>query len=305
MHMPRSRTVPPWLRPLLESRPGKFLTAIVRRYFVHDVGRQAAALAYYLLFTIFPFLIFVSSLLGLLRLDVDGILRSLSALLPAGVLDLVGAYLTYVSQTSSRAMLWFSLVFTIYFPMRASDCLMQAVRRAYHLPRPRNPIVYWFKVLLYTVFLLVAIAVTLFLTTVGERMLLSLSGVLHLPAGFARLWGSLRFAVAGAVMFAAIGILYAAAQDARQSARNVIPGALTALAGWLVASGAYAFYVENFANYSLIYGALGTIIVLMVWLNLTAVVLIMGSEVNGALLSLRRDRESNRERRTGRNPPDE
>ncbi len=304
MRTPRPQNIPPWLRPLLESRPGKFLTAAVRRYFVHDVGRQAAALAYYLLFTIFPFLIFVSSLLGLLRLDVEGILRSLSSLLPLEVLELVGTYLVYVSETSSRTMLWFSLVFTIYFPMRASDCLMQAVRRAYHLPRPRNPIVYRFKVLLYTVFLLVAIAVTLFLTTVGERMLLSLGGVLHLPEGFARLWGSLRFLVAGAVMFAAIGILYAAAQDARQSARNVIPGALAALAGWLVVSWAYAFYVENFANYSLIYGALGAIIVVMVWLNLTAVVLIMGSEVNGALLSLERDRKV-REQRTGQDPPDQ
>lgn len=290
MHISRFPSVPKWLRPLLESRPGKFLTAVARRYFLHDVGRQAAALAYYLLFTLFPLLIFLSSLLGLLRLNVDAIIGSLSALLPAGVLDLAETYLNYVSRTSSRTMLWFGLVFTIYFPMRASDCLMWAVRRAYRLPRPRSAIVYRFKVLLYTVFLLVTIAVTLFLTTVGGRALTALDGVLHLPDVFVRLWDVLRFAVVGLVMFAAIGLLYAAAQDARQRAGDVIPGAVAALAGWMVVSGAYSYYVENFANYSVIYGALGTIIVLMVWLNLTAVALIMGAEINGALLALRGDR---------------
>ena len=59
------------------------------------------------------------------------------------------------------------------------------------------------------------------------------------------------------------------------------------LVGWMVVSAAFSFYVENFASYSVIYGTLGTVIVLMMWLNLTAVVLIMGAEINGVLASLR------------------
>ena len=68
---------------------------------------------------------------------------------------------------------------------------------------------------------------------------------------------------------------------------NIVPGVLVALIGWMVVSAAFAFYVENFANYSVIYGTLGTVIVLMMWLNLTAVALIMGAEVNGTLLAMR------------------
>lgn len=68
---------------------------------------RAAALAYYLLFTLFPFLIFLSSLLGLLNLDVSEILGALQPLLPAEVLDVAEAYLEYASRTSSAAMLWF------------------------------------------------------------------------------------------------------------------------------------------------------------------------------------------------------
>lgn len=279
--------MPKWMKSILDSWPGRFLTRTVERYLFHGVGQEAAALAYYLLFMIFPLLIFLSSLLGLLELDISSIIQGLTPLLPGGVVDVIESYLSYVSQTSSRAMLWFGLVFTIYFPMRAADCLMTAVRRAYHLPRPKNQIVYMAKVLLYTVFLLVTIALTLALATVGRAALEFAGRFVVVPEAFIELWTDLRFLVLGGVMFAAVGLLYAAAQDGRQPARNIVPGVLAALVGWMVVSAAFSFYVENFANYTAIYGALGTVIVLMMWLNLTALMLIMGAEINGVLISIR------------------
>ena len=279
--------MPKWIKTILDSWPGRFLTRTVERYLFHGVAQEAAALAYYLLFMIFPLLIFLSSLLGLLELDVSSIIQGLTPLLPAGVVDVVESYLSYVSATSSRAMLWFGLVFTIYFPMRAADCLMISVRRAYHLPRPKNQIVYMAKVLLYTVFLLVSIALSLTLVTVGRAALEFAGRFFVVPEAFIELWTDLRFLVLGGVMFAAVGLLYAAAQDGRQPDRNHVPGALAALVGWMVVSAAFSFYVENFANYTAIYGALGTVIVLMMWLNLTALMLIMGAEINGVLISIR------------------
>ena len=282
------------MRRLPETWPGRFLTHILRRFFAHDVGRQGAALAYYLLFTLFPFLIFLSSLLGLLDLDISGIMGSLSPLLPASVLELIETYLTYVARTSSPAMLWFGLVFTIWFPMRAADCLMHAVRRAYRLSRPKNQLAYNFKVLLYTVFLLMTIALSLALATVGGRVLRSVGWLLELPEPFIELWSDLRFLVLGVLVVGAVGALYAMAQDQRRRAGEIVPGVIAALTGWMIISAAYAYYVENFANYSVIYGALGAIIVLMVWLNLTAVVLILGAEINGVLIAMAAEDRSRR-----------
>ena len=276
-----------WFKPVADSWPGRFVTGCLKRYFRHDVGRQSAALAYYLLFTLFPFLIFLSSLLGLLHLDVSEVLRGLQPLLPAEVLDVVEMYLAYAARTSSAAMLWFGLIFSIYFPMRAADCLMRAVGRAYHLPRPTNQLVYRFKVLFYTVLLLVTIAVTLALATMSQRVLAFVGRYIALPDGFIDLWGLLRFPLLAVVVFGAVGLLYAMAQDTRQPGRNVVPGVITSLSAWMALSAAYSFYVENFANYSLIYGTLGTMVVLMIWLYLTATVLIMGAEINDTLMSLR------------------
>ena len=71
--------------------------------------------------------------------------------------------------------------------------------------------------------------------------------------------------------------------------RELWPGAAVALAVWLGASWLYALYVEHFADYSLLYGSIGAVMVLLVWLYLSAVVLIVGAEVNGVLIALRRE----------------
>ena len=76
--------MPKWIKSIAKTLPGKFLTKTIERYFLHGVAQEAAALAYYLLFMIFPLLIFLSSLLGLLELDISGITNSLDALLPSG-----------------------------------------------------------------------------------------------------------------------------------------------------------------------------------------------------------------------------
>ena len=269
------------------NRPAaSFLIRLTRRYFLHDVGRQAAALAYYLLFTLFPFMIFVSSLLGVLSLDISGITSFLRPLLPEGVTELVEMYLQHVSGMPSAALMWFALVFSVWFPMRAVSCLMRSVRRAYHLPKPKRPARYGAKILLYTLMLLLTIAVALILMTVGQRALRLIGGMLRveLSGGLIAGWSILRFGILAILIFAAVGLLYAMAQDQRRPGHHIVPGALVAMVFWVAISAGYSFYVEYISDYSVVYGALGAVVVLLIWLYLTAVVLIMGAEVNDLLL---------------------
>ena len=261
---------------------------LTRRYLRHNVGAQSAALAFYLLFMLFPFLIFLSALLGLLQLDVAGILRALGEFLPAQVVDVVEVYLTYVGSSPSPQLLVFGLVFSIYFPMRATNALMRSVRTAYHLG-PAHGVVQILKTLLYTVLLIAAIALTLVLMSVSDRLLAYCVANFGLPVFIAELWAKLRFPLAAVVGYFALFLLYALAQDGRQPWRNIWPGTLAALAAWMGLSWLYAWYVEHMAHYSLLYGSIGTVIVLLIWLNLSATALIMGAELNGTLISLRKE----------------
>jgi len=269
---------------------GGFL--LLRRYWRHRVGIHSAGLAFYLLFAAFPFLIFISALIGRLQLDAAAVLSGLREFLPGEVVGLAELYLRYVEEHSSMRLLLFGLVFSVYFPMRAANALMRAVRTAYHLGPPRATVWHWLKTLLYTLLLIAAIALTLTLLTVSNRFLAYGVRSLRLPPVAARLWAALRFPLAGVVGYFALLLLYAAAQDGRQPWRNIWPGTLAALVAWLAVSWGYRLYVERFADYSALYGSIGAVIVLLIWLNITAVILIMGAEWNGVLMSLRREAES-------------
>ena len=264
---------------------------LARRYSRHDVGHQSAALAYYLLFTLFPLMIFFSALLGALQLNVSDVLSVLSTVLPDTVVDLCEAYLIHISTTSSTTVMWFALVFSIYFPVRAANCLMRGVRRAYGLKRPDSPVRHYGKVLLFTVFLLVVIVAALVLMTFGQRLLLYLAGRTRFTQQLIYAWNYLRFLLLALLLFATLGLLYAMAQDRRQPPLTVLPGALAALGGWMLFSVGFSYYVEHFANYSVIYGALGAVVVLLVWLYLSSVMLLMGAECNGAYLKRKGERK--------------
>ena len=190
-----------WGDTLPKNRFLRFWVLLAHRYLKHNVATQSAALAFYLLFMIFPFLIFISALLGLLNLNVAGIVSVLADFLPEVVLELTELYLTYVRENPSPQLMVFGLVFSVYFPMRATNSLMAAVRTAYHLGPPKGFITQWIKVLLYTVTLIVTIALTLSLMTFGERALWYTVEHFHLPEFLANRWLTRRVPVAWAVSF--------------------------------------------------------------------------------------------------------
>ena len=279
-----------WDNTLPKNRFLRFCVLMAHRCGRHNVAMQSAALAFYLLFMIFPFLIFISALLGLLDLNITGMMSVLSDFLPEEVVDLLRMYFTYVTDNPSPQLMVFGLVFSIYFPMRATNSLMAAVRTAYHLGPPKGFITQWIKVLLYTVTLIVTIALTLSLMTFGERALWYTVEHFHLPEFLAKLWVTLRFPVAGAVSFLALFLLYALAQDTIQPLKNICPGVLFSLAAWMAFSWLYSYYANHFSHYSVLYGSIGAVIVVLIWLNLSAFTLILGAEMNGVLISMRKDR---------------
>ena len=214
-------------------------------------------------------------------------------------------YLRYVTDNPSLKLLLFGLFFSIYFPMRATNTLMRAVRTAYRLGPPKAPIRHTLKSLLYTVMLIVTIVLTLVLVSVGEAALDYAIDHFGLPVYMASLWQRLRFPVMGLVMYFALYFLYALPQDTHLRARDLYPGVLAALLGWMVTAYLFSWYVENIASYSLFYGSIGAVIVLLIWLNFTAAILILGAELNGTLIALRKDKALRRQEQAPARAPAE
>lgn len=263
---------------------GRLAGDMIRRYYVHDVARDSAALTYYLLFAIFPLLIFVSTLLGVLELDITSITAVLAPILPSDVVDIIRTYLEYVAANQSRQLLWFSLVFSIWFPMRSTGCLMHSLRKAFGRSAPENILLGQLRTLLFTIWMIFVIGLTLALVVVGRRALYFLSGFLPLSETFISVWGYLRFIILGLVMAISLGILYQLALGQRRPLREVLPGVGSSLAAWLLLSMAFSYYVENMARYAQLYGSIATIVVVLLWLYMSGQILILGAELSASLI---------------------
>ena len=263
---------------------GRLAGDMIRRYYVHDVARDSAALTYYLLFAIFPLLIFVSTLLGVLELDIASITAVLAPILPSDVVDIIRTYLEYVAANQSRQLLWFSLVFSIWFPMRSTGCLMHSLRKAFGRSAPENILLGQLRTLLFTIWMIFVIGLTLAMVVVGRRALYFLSGFLPLSETFISVWGYLRFIILGLVMAISLGILYQLALGQRRPLREVLPGVGSSLAAWLLLSMAFSYYVENMARYAQLYGSIATIVVVLLWLYMSGQVLILGAELSASLI---------------------
>lgn len=267
---------------------GRLAADMVQRYYAHDVARDSAALTYYLLFAIFPLLIFISTLLGLLELDIAYITSVLEPLFPADVLNVVRSYLEYVSANPSRQLLWFSLVFSIWFPMRASGCLMHSLRKAFGRSAPESLWRSQLRILLFTVWLIVVIAVTLCLVVVGRTVLEFVGRFVSVTEAFITAWSSLRFVVLALVMVVTLVVLYMLSQGQRRPLREVLPGVASSLAAWMVLSMAFSYYVEHVGQYSVLYGSIATVIVVLLWLYMSGQVLILGAEFSAALTEVKK-----------------
>jgi len=269
---------------------------LFKNLYKHNVGKNAAALAYYLLFAVFPLLIFASNFLGLMKLNTSELILNFNRILPRDAVGVLSNYLDYISENSSHTLMWFALIFSVWFPLRAVQGLMDDVRRAYGLGPPKKITVYSIKQIVYTVLFLVVIVLTILLSILGENVINFIRGLLPESAlsitdNQINLWQYLRFIPIALLMITAIGALYSLSLDSRQKVKSILPGIASAVVLWLILSIGFSFYVENFSSYSLIYGTLGAVIVLIVWLYLTAFVLILGAELNAAVYKTKKEME--------------
>ena len=271
------------LERVMHNRFFRGTALFVRRYFDHRVARDSAALTYYLLFAMFPLLIFLSNLVGFFAVDIEGFLCQVGTIIPAEVLDLLIPYLRYVSRVSSRTLMTFSLIFSIWFPMRSTGCLMHSLRKAFGRSAPENMLLTQLRNLLFTVWMILVIGLTLVLVVVGRRALHFLSRIVPLSETFISVWGYLRFIILGLVMAISLGILYQLALGQRRPLREVLPGVGSSLAAWLLLSMAFSYYVENVAQYARLYGSIATVIVVLLWLYMSGQILILGAELSSAL----------------------
>ena len=260
----------------------RLAVGLLRRYQRHGVARSCAALTYYLVFAAFPLLVLLGTLPGALDWESESLLQAMERFVPRQVTELVGRYWADVEQNGGQRLLWTSVVFSLWLPVRATDCLLYALRRAFGTVQ-KSSLAQKVRTLLFTLGLMVTLALALVLITVGRRALTYVSTRLALPDWVAGTWNIFRFVLLALVLLTALSILYLMALERRHPLRQMMPGVLTSLVSWMVLSVGFSYYVEHIAGYTLLYGSVAAVVVALLWLYMSGLALIMGAELNAVL----------------------
>ncbi len=245
-----------------------------------EVSSLAAQLSYYFILSIFPFLIFLITLLDYTPLTQQHTIEEISILLPEFVFVIVREILTEVAAADNFTLLSLGILGTIWTASRGSAALIKAINRAYGIAESRSFFTLNAIGIFSTFALALVIIFSLILLVFGRYLGSIAFQRIGMEEFFYALWPFLRFSIPLLIIFCVFSLLYLYAPDRHLHFSNIYPGAIFATLAWLAASQLFAYYVNNFGNFSRTYGSLGGIIVFLVWLYISSSIALLGAEIN-------------------------
>ena len=249
-----------------------------------DIFALAAQLAYYLILSFFPFLIFLLTLVGFSNLDSMEVLGALRAILPTSAFELIYNVIIEVIEKQNTGLLGASLLLVVWSASSAFRAVIKGINKAYGLNENRSFIKRAFIAIICTFALAFVIMLTLIMLVFGRLIGELLASYLPFPSVVYKVWNFLRYVLVVFMMILIFASIYRYTPSKRLMWREVLPGAISCTGGWLIVSLGFSFYINNFSNYSKIYGGLGAVIILITWLYLTSIILIVGGEINSVIV---------------------
>ena len=247
---------------------------------------RAAALTYFSIQSIFPGLLVLVTLLGLLGTSLtQNLIDQLTKTVPGSVNTIVSNALTHLQHNHSAAgiLAVVGLAVGLWSASAYVAAFMRAANVIYDVPEGRPA---WVTIpvrLAVTVAMLVLLVFSVVIVVVTGGVARHVGNALGLGSAAVTAWGIAKWPVLVIIVSIMLAILYWASPNARHGFRWVSPGGLLAVLLWLVASGVFALYVAFFGNYNKVYGTLGGIIIFLVWMWISNTAILLGAEFNAEL----------------------
>lgn len=259
---------------------------MVYRFFDDGIPQSAAELSYFLLFSMFPLLMFVNSMLAQLDLSIEG-MQPVLEMLPKSLQQLIGGYIQQLTSTPSFSPMIVGLGLTLYFLSRAVRSMMRTVNDIYHVEISRGMVKDVLISFGITAGFLVSVVCSFVLVVAGRTIIRVVPKYLSVPPAVMDGLHDASFWVMIAFIFVFLMLFNKVVPNLHLKFREVWPGALFSLVAWILVSLGFSFYVDNMARYSVLYGSLAAIIVLMLWLYIVSMILLMGPQLNHTLVVMR------------------
>ncbi|AIQ57803.1 YihY/virulence factor BrkB family protein [Paenibacillus borealis] len=266
-----------------------FIKQLLQKIKADDVQGISAQLTYYLILSLFPFLIFIMTLIGYANISLEDKIQQLEQVMPAEAVSIIEEILQDVSEGRSQALLSFGMLATLWAASKGVNAIIKGLNRAYDIDESRA---FW-KIrgiaFLATLTIGFVVLLSILLLVLGTWLKTQVFLLTDLPYGFQKLWDLLQYAVPLLVMFIVFTLLYWIAPSRRLALREVVPGAMFSTLGWIITSVLFSVYVNQFSDFTKTYGSLGGVMILLIWLYISSIIILAGGEINAILLKRKVD----------------
>ena len=275
-----------------------------------NVFGRAAELSYYFLLALFPFLIFLTSIIGLVLGSGTGTRHALfdylARIMPPSAFQLISNTMYEVSESTGGGKLSFGILAALWAASNGLGAITESLNTAYDLEETRP----WWKQRLTAIGLTIALSIfiigALVLVVAGGRIAEWLAAHYGFGPVFPLGWKIIQWPVVLACMTFAFALIYYVAPDFRkQSWQWLTPGSVIGVVLWLLVSLGFRVYLYYFNSYNATYGSLGAVIILMLWLYFTGAAVLIGGEVNSEIENAAAKQGDPEAKEKGEKAPDE
>ncbi len=288
-----AKTLLPKSEPMLSARFFRFFRhlnlVILRKTFARAMKRRliglSAEMAYNAMLALFPAILAILTAIGLFEESLQATFRALASQLseiaPEEALQIIRDFAIGLNLTKNRSLFSLSFVLAIWVSSGALSAAMNALDQIHEIPiKKARP--FWKAKLISlgltigSIFLLVTASFLVFISDFIIRIVVHQSGASVLLT----LWRLLTWPLALGIVATACAFIYRFGPSRWTHGTPIMPGAILAALSWAILSALFRLYVENFGNYNKVYGAVGAVIVLLLWLQMSSFVLLLGDQLN-------------------------
>ncbi len=266
-----------------------FLQVLLKKIIRDNLNGKAMSVAFSLTLSIFPFILFILTLLPYTPINKGQILEFIAEAVPGGIFAFINDTVNDILSHKRQELLSFSVVFALYAATNGMATLIVSFNSTYRLAEKRSFLQLRLVALLLTMIVAFVLFVAIVVLIVGNIMLTWLSKIGWINSDLLY-WGIvlLKYATVFIVFFLAVGFIYYIAPASQRRWRFISLGSLSASVLIILATNAFSFYLNNFAAYNKLYGSIGTLIALMLWIYLVSFILLLGLEMNACLIEAKR-----------------
>lgn len=265
----------------MESKVGVFIKKLIKRYVAHNVAANSAQVAYYWILAFFPFLIFVISLLTFANISVDVLLEYIAAIVPTSLMPFIETTINQFILYRSTTLLSMGVLISLWSGGTAVNALLRGIHLAYNSKFVKP---FWLSkivAIIYTILLAMLLILMMVALVFGNRIGAYVVHVLKLNKGIIMpIWNVIRLIMPFFALITILYIIYRIVPRKHLKVKNVWLGTIAASVGWYGFSLIFAIYVDNYSKYNQLYGSIGGVFILLIWLYASCMVLLLGAEIN-------------------------